>query len=209
MTWVDYVIIAILALGFISGLRRGFIRTVSSIICLIISIMVAKTYYKTVTVFLVENTAIEEKIAGFLAEKAFVKNMLAVPMGESAVFSVSNSFVGDLNLFVTILIINALSMLIIFMAARFALGIAEGALCSVVKMPGLKEINSMGGAVIGLVKNVIVIMLVFTIITPISAFKFFSAIANGIEQSMLAGYFNNYNFILGWIWSAALDFFNK
>lgn len=209
MNWVDYAIIVILALGFISGLRRGFIRTVSSVICLLVSIMVAKTYYKAVTVFLVENTSIEETITGFLAEKGFVKSMMAAPMGESAVFSISNSFIGDLNSFVTVLIINALSMLMIFLTARFVLGIAEGALVSVVKMPGLREVNSIGGAVIGLAKNIIVIMLVFTIITPISALKSLSIVGNGIEQSTLAGHFYNYNFILGWIWSAALDFFNK
>ncbi|HYE83086.1 MAG TPA: CvpA family protein [Clostridia bacterium] len=209
MNWVDYAIIAILAFGFISGLRRGFVRSISSIICLLASIMVAKTYYKTVTAFMVENTSIEETITGFLSEKAFVKNMLLAPAGESAVFSISSSFTSDLNSFVTVLIINAISMLIIFLAVRFILGIAEGFLISAVKMPGLREVNSIGGAIIGLAKNVIVIMLIFTIITPISALKSLSVIGSGIEASTLAKYFYNYNFILGWIWSAALDFLKK
>lgn len=209
MNWIDYGIIAIIAIGVITGFRKGLLKSISSIICLLASIIVAKTYYKVVTLFLVENTPLEEKITGFLSEKAFVKNMLLSPSGESAVFSVSNSFNSDINTFVTVLIINAISVLAIFLVVRFILGIAEHFLVGVVEVPGLKEVNSVGGALIGFAKNTIIIMLIFTIITPASAIKSFSGIASGIEASTLAKYFYNYNFILGWIWSAALDFLNK
>ena len=209
MNWIDYGIIAILALGVISGLRKGLIRSISSIICLLVSILVAKTYYRAVTIFLVENTPIQEKITSFLSEKAFVKSMILAPVGESAVFSISNNFTSDLNSFVTVLIINAISVLMIFLVARLILGFAEGFLVGVVEMPGLREVNSIGGALIGLAKNVLVIMLIFTIITPASAIEPLSAIASGIETSTLAKYFYTYNFILGWIWSAALDLLKK
>ena len=209
MNWIDYGIIAILAIGGITGLRKGLIMSISSIICLLASIIVAKTYYKTVTVFLVANTSIEEKITGFLSEKAFIKNMLMAPTGESAVFSISKSFNNDLNAFITILIINAISVLMIFLAARLILGLAEGFLAGAVGMPGLREVNSLGGAVLGIAKNFIIIMLIFTIITPASAIKPLLALANAIEASTLARYFYEYNFILGWIWSAALELLNK
>jgi hypothetical protein len=52
-------------------------------------------------------------------------------------------------------------------------------------------------------------MLIFSIITPASAIKPLSVLARGIETSTLARYFYDYNFILGWIWSAALDLLNK
>lgn len=209
MNWVDYGIIAILVLGLISGLRKGLILSISSTVCLLASIMVAKTYYKVVTIFLVENTSIEEKITGFLSEKAIVKDMLLMPSGESTVFSFSNNFTSDLNSFVTVLIINAISMLLIFLSARIILALAEGFLSGIVQLPGLREVNGIGGAIVGLVRNVIIIMLIFTVITPASAIKPLSAIAAGIEESVLAEYFYTYNFILGWLWSAALDFFNK
>jgi len=209
MNWIDYGIIAITAFGVITGFRKGLLKSISSIVCLFASIIVAKTYYKTVTIFLVESTSLEEKIAGFLSEKAFVKNMLLSPSGESTVFSISNNFNSDMNAFVTVLIINAISVLIIFLGVRFILGIAESFLVGAVEVPGLREANSIGGAIVGLVKNVVVIMLIFTIVTPISAIKPLSGIANGIEASTLAKYFYTYNFILGWIWSAALDFLNK
>ena len=209
MNWIDYGIIAIIALGVITGFRKGLLKSVSSIICLLVSIIVAKTYYKTLTMFLAENTSIEEKITSFLSEKAFVKNILMSPSGERAVFSVSNNFTSDLNAFVTILILNAISVLIIFLAVRFILGIVESFLIGAAEVPGLREVNSVGGAIVGLAKNIIIIMLIFTIITPISAIKPLSGISSGIEESTLAGYFYSYNFILGWIWTAALDFLNK
>lgn len=209
MNWIDYGIIAILAFGVISGLRKGLILSISSIVCLLASIMVAKTYYKTVTLFLVENTSLEERIAGFLSEKAFVKDMILAPGGESTVFSLSKNFTNDLNSFVTVLIINAISVLIIFLSVRLILAMAEGFLVGAAELPGLREVNGIGGAIVGFAKNVIIIMLIFSIITPASAIKPLSAIASGIEESTLAEYFYTYNFILGWIWTAALDFFNK
>lgn len=209
MNWVDYGIIAILAFGVISGLRKGLIMSVSSIICLLASIMVAKTYYKAVTIFLVENTSLEEKITGFLSEKAFVKNMILAPTGGSEVFNISKGFASDMNAFITVLIINAISVLTIFLAVRLLLGIAEGFLVGVVAMPGLREVNRVGGALVGFVQYILIIMLIFTIITPASAIKPLSVIASGIEGSTLAKYFYTYNFILGWIWSAALDLFKK
>lgn len=205
MNWIDYGIIAILGYGVISGLRKGLVKSIYSIICLMASIMIAKTYYKALTVFLVENTAIEEKITSFLSEKAFVKNMLLSPSGESTVFSISSSFTNDLNSFATVLIINAISVLIIFLSVRFLLGIAESFLAGVAEVPGLREVNGIGGAIVGFVKNVIIIMLIFTIITPASVIRPFSSIARGIEASALSKYFYTYNFILGWIWSAAQD----
>jgi len=209
MNWIDYVIIAILLLGAFSGYRKGLLLSVSSIICLMISILVAKTYYKVVALFLVENTAIEEKITSYLTEKGFIQSMLMSPPGESTVFSMSKTFGGDLNSFVTVLIINAISVVLIFLAARLLLGIAEGLLAGVMSMPGLKEVNGIGGAAVGLVKNIIIIMLVFMIITPASSLKPLSMISEGLEASTLAKYFYTYNFILGWIWTAALDFLNN
>ncbi len=208
MNWIDYAIIAILALGAVTGLRKGLISSLSSIVCLLVSIMVAKTYYREVTVFLVENTPLEEKIRGFLVDKALVKNLILAPTGESTVFSITSSFTSDLNSFVTVLIINAISIITIFLIARIILGIAEGLLVGIVNVPGLREVNSIGGAIVGTAKNILVLMLIFTIITPVSAMKPLSGITGAIEASSLAKYFHTYNFILGWIWSAALDLLN-
>lgn len=209
MNWVDYTIIAILVLGAISGLRKGLIMSISNIVCLLVSIIVAKTYYKALTVFLVENTPIAEKITGFLSDKAIANSILMSPMGESAVFSLSGSFIRDLNSFITVLIINAISILAIFLATRLVLSFAESFLTGVFNMPGLRELNSVGGAVIGTAKNIILLMLVFTVITPVSTIRSFSALGKGIEASVLAKYFYQYNFILGWIWSAALEILKK
>lgn len=209
MNWIDYAIIAILALGAFSGFRKGLLKSVSNIICLVASVFIAKTYYKLVAEFLVANTAIEDKITKYLSEKDFVEKMLLSPAGDSPVFSLSKNFSSDLNSFMTVLIINAISVLLIFLAARLVLGIAENLLVGVVSIPGIREVNSLGGAIVGLAKNIILIMLAFTVITPVSALKPLAFVAEGMQSSILAEYFNTYNFILGWIWTAALDFLNK
>ncbi len=209
MNWIDYCIIIIMILGVAIGFKKGLLKSIYSIICLLISIIIAKSYYKTLTVFLVKNTPLEEKVIGFLSEKAFLRKMLLIPLGKSPVFSFSENFFSDINTFAAMLVINAISILAIFLAARLILGIAEDFLSDAVEIPGVREVNRIGGAIIGLGKNVILIMLVFTVMTPISAMRPFSGIMGEIRSSVLAGYFYDYNFILSWIWTAALDWLNK
>ncbi|MGE5630592.1 MAG: CvpA family protein [Caulobacteraceae bacterium] len=209
MNWVDYVIIVFLLLGLFMGMKKGLIMSLSNVACIIISIIVAKNYYKLVSVFLIQNTPIEEKIAKFLSDKNFAKSLMAVPSGVSTVFSSSSNFTSDLNSFVSILILNAISVLVVFLIVRLILGFVEGFLAGIVEVPGFRELNRLGGGLVGCAKNVIILMLIFTVATPISAMQLFTPLGEGIKSSVIAKYFYNYNFILGWVWSAALDIIKK
>lgn len=205
MNWIDYAIIAFLALGVLSGLRKGFILSVSNIACIIAAIFVAKNYYKDVALSLIQNTVLEDKTLKFLQEKNLMGGFLQGMMKENPVFAFSNGFTADFNSFASVLIINAIAMIGIFLAARFILAVAEKYLAGIAELPGLRDLNRLGGAALGLGKSVIILLLVFAVVTPVSALPFFSPFSEGIKASMLAKYFYTYNFILGWIWSTALD----
>lgn len=209
MNWLDYTILAILILGVFSGMRKGLLGSISNILCIVASIFAAKSFYKQVSLFLMQKTPIDEKLTEFLMEKDYAKNLVPIIETENAVFTFSQSFISDLNTFLSILIINAASILLIYVAARCILALLEGYLSSIMEIPGLKEMNRLGGGLIGLAKSVIILMLIFTFITPVSAMEILSPINEGIQKSIIAKYFYSYNFILDWIWSAALDFINN
>lgn len=209
MNWLDYTILAIMVLGILSGIRKGLLGSISNIVCIVASIFAAKSFYKRVSLFLMQNTPIEEKLTKFLIEKDYAKNLIPIIETDNAVFTFSQSFTYDLNTFLSILIINAASILLVYIAARFILSLLEGYLSSIMQIPGLKEINRLGGGLIGLAKSVIILMLIFTFIMPVSAMEVLTPINEGIQKSIIAKYFYSYNFILGWIWSAALDLINN
>jgi len=209
MNWLDYVIIAMLGIGFISGIRKGLLKSISNIACIIASIYIAKGNYRKVSEFLIRNTSIQDMISKFIEEKNIANSLLQPPKGDSAVFSFSQSFASELNGFISVLIINAISVLIVYLVVRGILALAETYLAGVLRLPGLNELNRLAGGLVGLAQSVIVLMLIFSIITPTSSFKFFSSLSSAIENSVMAKFFYSYNFILGWIWTAASEIIKK
>lgn len=205
MNWVDYVIIAVLLWGVITGIRKGFVMSVSNIACIIAAIFIAKTFYKEVAVFLINNTSIEDKITKFLVDKNLTKDLLPAFSKSSTVFAAADKINVDITNLLTYAIVNAVALLLIYLAARFALAIVESFIQGVASLPGLRELNGLGGIAIGLAKSLFILLLAFAVFVPLSSVKAFGVISQGISGSMLAKYFYSYNFILGWIWNTALE----
>ncbi len=205
MNWVDIGIIGFLGITVFIGIKKGLLMSFSNILSMIAAILVAKLYYGRLTVFLVEKTTLEDKIIKLLIEKKlFGGFIMGMPQGTLPAFAV-NQFVENIYYFITMLIINAISMILIFVAARMVLVAIEGFLKSTMELPGLKEINGLGGGAIGLAKGVIILLIAFSILIPVSNIQTYAALRDGIQSSILAKYFYSYNFILGWIWDSAYN----
>lgn len=209
MNWVDYLIIAVLIGGIISGIRKGFVMSVSNVACIIAAIVIAKTFYKDVAVFLINNTPIEDKIMKFLLEKNLLKELTATLSKSSAVFAAGSQMNLNISNLIALAVVNAISLVLVFLAARFALAIVESFIKGVAALPGLRELNGIGGMTIGLAKSLFILLIAFALLVPLSSMKAFGVIGEGIKGSMLAKYFYSYNFILGWIWNTALELLNK
>ncbi|MFZ5353927.1 MAG: CvpA family protein [Bacillota bacterium] len=205
MNWIDFCILAVLGITAFSGLKKGLVVSFFNMISMIVAILVARSYYSTLTVLLVDKTSIEESIMKFLIEKKIFSGFsMGLPEGISPAFA-GDQLISNLHYFITMLIMNAISIIVIYFGVRLLLSIAEGFLKGTTELPVLKEVNGLGGAAIGLAKGVIILLIVFALIIPISNIQTWTGLRNGIEGSMLAKYFYNYNFILGWIWNSAYE----
>lgn len=209
MNWMDLCIIIILALGTISGMRRGFVASITSVACVIVAIIAAKTYYKTVSLFLLSNTALKDTIINFMVEKKVLQGFNGFMPGSTLPTFYSEYFAKDVHTFVSIAIINLISIIAIYLVVRFLLAFVEGYVKSAAEMPGLNEINRLGGGAIGLVKTVLILLLVFAAIIPMSNILPWADFKEIVQGSLLAKYFYSYNFILGWIWNSALEIIKR
>lgn len=209
MNWMDLCIIIILALGTISGMRRGFVASITSVACVIVSIIAAKTYYKTVTEFLLTNTTLKDAIVKFMVEKKMLQGFNGFMPGSTMPTFYSEYFIQDIHTFVSIAIINLISIIGIYFVVRFILAFVEGYVKNVSEMPGLNEINRVGGGAIGLVKTVLILLLIFAAIIPISNMLPWAGFKEAVQASVLAKYLYSYNFILGWIWNSALEIIKR
>ncbi|MDF2839516.1 MAG: hypothetical protein K0Q99_287 [Clostridia bacterium] len=205
MNWIDLCIIIFLAVGTLTGIRRGFVASITSVACVIVSIIVAKTYYNTAALFLLNNTSLKDSIIKFMVEKKVLEGFNGFMPGSTLPAFYSEYFTKDVHTFVSIAIINLISIISIFLVARFLLAIVEGYVKSAAEMPGLNEINKLGGGAIGFAKTVLLLLLIFAAIIPMANIIPWVGFKEAVQGSQLAKYFYSYNFILGWIWNSALD----
>jgi hypothetical protein len=89
------------------------------------------------------------------------------------------------------------------------LAIVEGYVKRATELPGLNEINKLGGGAIGFAKTVLILLLIFAAIIPVSNMVPWASFKEVVQSSLLARYFYSYNFILGWIWNSAFDLIKR
>jgi len=205
MNWMDLCIVILLAIGTITGIRRGLVASITSVACVIVSIIAAKTYYKTVALFLLSNTPLKDAITKFMMEKKVLQGFTGFMPGKDMPAFYSEFFAKDIHTFVSIALINLIAIISIYLAVRFLLAIVEGYVRNATELPGLSEINKLAGGAVGFVKTVLILLIVFAAVIPLSNVLPWSAFKEAVQGSMLAKYLYSYNFILGWIWNSALD----
>jgi uncharacterized membrane protein required for colicin V production len=209
MNWIDLCTVIMLVLGTATGIRKGLVASVTSIACIIISIVAAKTYYKTVTLFLLDNTPLKDTIIKFMQEKKVLQGFTDFMPGSARTVFHSDYFIQDIHTLVSIAMINILSIIGIYIVARLLLSFIEGYIKSVASLPGVNEINRLGGGAVGLSKTVLLLLLVFAAVIPLVNILPWPAVKEAVQSSTLAGYFYSYNFILGWIWNSALELIKR
>lgn len=200
MNWVDYAIIGFILLNVIIGMWKGFLLSVSNMVCMITSIIIAKSYYKIFAQFLIDNTKLADKITGFVSHNNFLTHKNPI---QAMIIGLPQE--ANINTFLVMAIINAIAILSIYLFIRFLLYFVEKLFKDVVKLPGLKELNGIGGGTIGLVKALLILLIIFAACIPISGMLPWAAFNQAVQASTLAQCFYKYNFILGWVWNAAVD----
>lgn len=209
MNWIDIAIIGLICIGVISGARKGFVASITSIACMLISIVVAKTYYKVLSMFLLTNTPLKDVLTNYMTEKKLLQGATNLMPGGAMTTFYSDYFMNDIHTFLSIAIINIISIIAIYFVVRLVLYVVEGYVKSAAKMPVLNEINKLGGGTVGLIKMVLILLMIFAVIVPASNIIPWQGLKDGLQTSLLAKYLYSYNFILGWIWNTAIDLVKK
>lgn len=151
----DVIVIAIVALSAYMGYKKGFVRTVSKLCCLIVSIIVAKILRPYVGEF-VRQSFIGEYINEKFAETSSEIMGSNMPLflkeaGEYTANSVTDAVVGV----ITVLLI----IVITYLLAHFIVN----ALNIVAKLPVISFVNRLMGVCAGFLMGVFVVYLVMSI----------------------------------------------
>lgn len=193
-TWLGLAVLVLLAFSMADGYRRGFVKEVVSVLLVLLSVVVVWMINPYVNTFIRENTSVYEKIQN--VSESFVESLangndtmdeeqqdeLISGMGlpgllqngitennTAAVYQqlAVNTFGGYVSRYLANIAVNCLSFLISYILASVLIRVFAYALDILARLPVVRGINKLAGALIGGGKCIIfvwVAMLVLTIL---------------------------------------------
>src|SRR5699024_8985380 len=132
---ISLLLLVILLFGFLMGLKRGFILQLLHLIGFIVAFIVARLYYKPLAAALVSWIPYPE----LDSEQAWAMFINSMPM--------ENAFY------------NAIAFAIIFFATKVVLQIIASMLDFVARLPILRHLNSILGAIFGFVEVYLILFI--------------------------------------------------
>lgn len=97
------------------------------------------------------------------------------------------------------LVISLVSLVLLYLIIRVALIFARVILEGVAKLPLFRQINNLGGLGLGAVEGLLTLYIVLAVLTLFNAAAAFRPVFDAIDQSLVAKYFYEHNFIINWM----------
>ena len=217
---IDIIIIAILLFFVIMGAWKGLISTLFRSCSTIIAIAAAIFLHPVISDF-IRKSFIYKAISGTIGKSLGISNanpasqadrinfIRTLPLPDSfkrMLLDNNNSVVYDLlhansvsdyiSGYIANIIINIIISILIFIVIYIAIKIIINALQLAVKVPVLKQINSLGGGLLGLVWGVIIIWCLMTVMMLFITTPVFNTIINNIDRSILGKILYDNNIIM-------------
>ncbi|HHW69839.1 MAG TPA: CvpA family protein [Clostridiales bacterium] len=229
MNILDIAILAILTISVFIGIYNGFLVTVLNIIAHFASWILSFLFYPIVSKKLVANTNILERIVYYTNVSSRIAdfeqkklNILSLNTGEvKGILTdaqipppfnkiiltnlTDHSLVGletlgeYIDYTIANVIINILSFLIVFLIVRLVFSIIIGIAKALKGVPVLKQLDSLLGAGLGLVRGVLLMYIVFSIIPLALTIAPVDFLIDIINSSKIASFFYKTNIITNFI----------
>lgn len=198
---IDLILIAIIALFTFIGYKKGLIKVAFGLVSFILAIAISVIIYKPVSNFIINYTSIDDSIEALITERLDSSETTQ----EETENIVSNYYNNIKNASTSVIangmsktIINVSCMLIVFIVTKIILFFFRFAGDLIAKLPLIKQFNSAGGFIYGLLKGFIIIYGLLALITILSPIININEIVTIINKSIITNimYNNNIIFIL-------------
>lgn len=221
---IDVIVLAIILISAFIGYKRGFVKTTIGLVSFFIAIGLAIMFYKPLAVILTEKTSIDDWIVDNLEharssesgeklalsteaveeepaeEEATIQSVFdKLPDAIIEKIDIENTkakIAHEVAVKVSELIMNLLSLIIIFTVVKITLFIAELLLGGLMNLPVLKQINEILGMCMGAVLGFVEIYVAFAVITFIASITNISFVVDAIKMSAFASSMFENNLII-------------
>lgn len=225
MNWVLIVVAAILLGCMLNGRRKGLIKTIFSLFSVIVALLLTTVVAPVISAQLQSNESlmsyVEDKVelamdgyldaAGEEAEgdsgqdellhnlplpKAVRDMLVANKTKESYEALAVDNLQAYVVKYVTGVVINAGTFIVVFLVINLALIILAHVLDIISKLPVLNALNKTGGAIIGLVEGLLLVWILCIMLTIFSSTDFAKEAFAQINENQLLSYLYSNNLLL-------------
>ena len=213
---VDIIIILIMALAVFLGMKKGLISCIIDIVAVIVALILALLLCKPVANAIIDNTNFDENLRATIVQNIPLSNTdfkveegsnLPEPVVEyingitSNVNTSKDEAIDNISKELALGIISVIAFLAIFIIVRIILTFVKIVAKIIDKIPVLKQINKLGGAICGAIEGLIIIYAIFAVFSMISPLIANSQILEQIYNSNIGALMYNNNLILKAIYS--------
>ena len=198
---IDIILIAIIALITFIGYKRGLIKVAFKLISFLLAIVLAVVLYKPISNFIINSTPIDDNLKQAIEERLSspdisdeeTDNIVAAYYD-----NVKNSSTAAAAKIISETIINVGCMIIVFVVSKLILLLFRFSGDLIAKLPLIKQLNSVGGFVYGILEGFILVYILLALIAIMSPVFNMNQIINMINSSIITNimYNNNIIFIL-------------
>lgn len=228
MNCSDYVVVGIIAVFAIIGLIRGFVFSVFKIASFFIAIIASIKFYPKASEYLagtplygnIKKTIMDnilgkfqeavpasgqtgekvvEGVIGELSIPAFFKQSIADRIQRPEELIDVQGIINSVSDEITKVIINIVSLILIFVLIRIGLFIIGLILRGLVKLPVIKQFDRLGGVAFGAIEGLLMIYILCAVLLLFNSSPQFQSIFSTVDASMFAKDFYQNNILVSWM----------
>ncbi len=228
MNYIDIIVIAVV-IGFaIFGMKTGFLLSAYRIASFFLSIFLAIKLYPIFSKLMQKTfifTSIRNSIYGSVVKQApeatgqvkqvaadtvisnmnmpgflkpVVRNTVVDKIDPTKLIDTSK-VMGTVSDALAKIVMDVLSLILLYILIRIALVFFKFVIKGLTKLPLLKQVNNLGGFILGAVEGVLALYIAFALITLFHTSGGMAGLFTSIDNSLIARTFYEHNFIVNWM----------
>ena len=212
---IDIVLILAVALSIFIGYKKGFVKVAVKLVTFVFAIILSFLLQSSVAKFVGEevglkntiSVAVQSKLTSLTENKESDKE-INIKMLEKTINEINNAaedkkaeLIKTWSDNITNFVLKGISFIVIFITVAILMGIIGLILNTVVKLPVLKTLNGVSGAVTGFIVMLLRIMILLTIIYFMSPLEIISPVIKYINSSCITKLLYENNIIVNIIGS--------
>lgn len=196
---IDLFLLAFIALSTFIGYKRGLIKVAFKLVSFLLAIVISVVLYKPISNFIINYTSLDENI------EQTVEQRLTSPdtskeesdnMVSNYYHQIKNSSKAMMAKTISKAIIQISCVLIVFIVASIILLLFKFSGDLLAKLPIIKQLNSVGGFIYGLLLGFIILYILLALISLLAPVIEMNSLIKLINSSILTNIMYHHNIIL-------------